>query len=418
MTLVEKVLSNKAGKGLVPGELALVDVDLAYVQDWTGPLAISQLKELGFKKLKNPERVAIFIDHSSPSSSKEIATSHKLLRDFAQMTGCRLYDVGSGVSHVVAAEELVKPWDVVLGADSHTCMGGAFGAFATGMGSTDVAVAMMLGKTWLKVPETIKLEASGDFQKGVYAKDLILYLIGKIGADGATYKSLEIEGSLIRKLPMYERLVITNMAIEAGAKCGIILADGETKNYLEERGRGADYKPIESDPDAQYETIVSIDVSSLEPVISFPHTVDNIRLISHPDCKDVRIDQVYLGTCTNGRVEDFRAVAQMLKGRKVAKGTRLVVTPGSKEVYAKCLKEGIFEVILEAGGVINSPGCGACPGSQTGILGDGENCISTMNRNFKGRMGNPNSFIYLASPATCAASAIEGRIADPRSYVR
>lgn len=418
MTLVEKVLSNKAGKGLVPGELALVDVDLAYVQDWTGPLAISQLKELGFKKLKNPERVAIFIDHSSPSSSKEIATSHKLLRDFAQMTGCRLYDVGSGVSHVVAAEELVKPWDVVLGADSHTCMGGAFGAFATGMGSTDVAVTMMLGKTWLKVPETIKLEASGDFQKGVYAKDLILYLIGKIGADGATYKSLEIEGSLMRKLPMYERLVITNMAIEAGAKCGIILADGETKNYLEERGRGADYKPIESDPDAQYETMVSIDVSSLEPVISFPHTVDNIRLISHPDCKDVRIDQVYLGTCTNGRVEDFRAVAQMLKGRKVAKGTRLVVTPGSKEVYAKCLKEGIFEVILEAGGVINSPGCGACPGSQTGILGDGENCISTMNRNFKGRMGNPNSFIYLASPATCAASAIEGRIADPRSYVR
>lgn len=416
-TMVEKIIGRHAGKEVVAGELAVVDVDLAYVQDWTGPLAISQIKEMGFKELKRPDRVAIFIDHSSPSSAKEIATSHIGLREFSRNTGCKLYDVGSGVCHVIVAEKLARPWDLIIGADSHTCMGGAFGALATGMGSTDVAVAMALGKTWLKVPEAIKVFVKGRLQKGVYAKDLMLYLIGKIGADGASYKSLEFTGETIDNLPMHERLVLANMAIEAGAKCGIFPSDLKTKAYLAENGRERDYREIAPDTDAVYEKVVEIDTSHLEPVIAFPHTVDNVRAISHPDCSDVKIDQVYVGTCTNGRFEDLKVVADILKGRHIKEGTRLVITPGSKDIYLKAMRAGLLDIFIEAGGVVNSPGCGACPGAQTGILGDGERCLSTMNRNFKGRMGNPNSFIYLASPATCAVSAITGKITDPRRYI-
>lgn len=416
-TMVEKIIGRHAGKEVVAGELAVVDVDLAYVQDWTGPLAISQIKEMGFKELKHPDKVAIFIDHSSPSSAKEIATSHIGLREFSKNTGCKLYDVGSGVCHVIVAEKLAKPWDLIIGADSHTCMGGAFGALATGMGSTDVAVAMALGKTWLKVPETIKVEVKGRFQKGVYAKDLMLYLIGKMGADGASYKSLEFTGDTIDDLPMHERLVLANMAIEAGAKCGIFPSDRNTKAYLAQYGREGDYKEIAPDTDAVYERKIEIDASGLEPIIAFPHSVDNVRAISHPDCSDIKVDQIYVGTCTNGRFEDLKVVADMLKGKHVKDGTRLVITPGSKDVYQKAMRAGLLDIFIEAGGVVNSPGCGACPGAQTGILGDGERCLSTMNRNFKGRMGNPASFIYLASPATCAASAITGKITDPRRFL-
>lgn len=415
--MVEKIIGRHAGKEVVAGELAVVDVDLAYVQDWTGPLAISQIKEMGFKELKHPDKVAIFIDHSSPSSAKEIATSHIGLREFSKNTGCKLYDVGSGVCHVIVAEKLAKPWDLIIGADSHTCMGGAFGALATGMGSTDVAVAMALGKTWLKVPETIKVEVKGRFQKGVYAKDLMLYLIGKMGADGASYKSLEFTGDTIDDLPMHERLVLANMAIEAGAKCGIFPSDRNTKAYLAQYGREGDYKEIAPDTDAVYERKIEIDASGLEPIIAFPHSVDNVRAISHPDCSDIKVDQIYVGTCTNGRFEDLKVVADMLKGKHVKDGTRLVITPGSKDVYQKAMRAGLLDIFIEAGGVVNSPGCGACPGAQTGILGDGERCLSTMNRNFKGRMGNPASFIYLASPATCAASAITGKITDPRRFL-
>lgn len=417
MTLAEKIISNKAGREVKADELIVVDVDLAYVQDWTGPLTVDQIRELGVTRLKHPDQAAIFIDHSSPSSAKEITTSHSKLREFAQYTGCMLFDVGNGVCHVIAAEKLVRPWDIVVGADSHTCTGGAFGAFATGLGSTDVAVAMALGKTWFKVPGSIKIEISGKLPAGVFAKDIMLHIIGHIGADGATYKAIEFLGETVAHLPMNERLVFSNMAIEAGAKCGLIPADEETRGYLKAHQREKDYRPIAPDLGAEYERTVAIDASSLDPMVAFPHTVDNTRAISHPDCQNISVHQVYIGTCTNGRIEDFQVAAQILKGKKVAKGTRLILTPGSKEVYRKCLQEGLFELFLDAGGVINSPGCGACPGAQTGLLGDGENCISTMNRNFQGRMGNPQSFIYLASPATCAASAIEGRIADPRRYL-
>ena len=417
-TLAEKILSRAAGKEVRAGELVVVPVDLAYAQDWTGPLAVRQIEELGWTELKEPDKVALFIDHSAPSSSREHATNHLLLRDFAQRTGCRLFDVGAGVCHALAAEQLVKPWDVVVGADSHTCTGGGLGAFATGMGSTDVAVAMGLGKTWLRVPEAIKVTVHGMLPHGVYAKDLILWLIGHISADGATYMSLEFRGLAIEAMPVAERLVISNMAVEAGAKCGIMPADEQTRAYLAEMEREECFQPLESDAEAEYSEVVAVDASSLLPQVSFPHAVDNVRPINHPDCADVALDQVYIGTCTNGRYEDFAVVAEILQGRKVYPRTRLVLTPGSRDTYLRCLREGLFEVLIEAGAAVNSPSCGACPGSQTGILGDGERCLASMNRNFKGRMGNPEAFVYLGSPATCAASAVEGRLTDPRGYLQ
>jgi len=416
-TLVEKIIGSHAGKEVVPGELAIVDVDLAYFQDWTGPLAIVQIKEMGIKKLKDPKKVAFFIDHSSPSSAKELATDHNRIRAFARETGARLSDVGEGVCHVITSEYFVKPGDIAVGADSHTCQGGAFGAFTSGMGSTDVAVAAALGKTWLRVPESIKMEVTGKFPKGVYAKDLILHLIGTIGADGATYQSLEFHGDTIDNMPFHERLVISNMAVEAGAKCGIFPSDRSTRKYMEEHGRAKDWKPLDADPDAQYVKTIKIDASKLKPMVSFPHTVDNTRPIDHSDCKDRPLNQIYIGTCTNGRFEDLKIVADIMKGKKTHPGTRLVVTPGSRTVFLKMLKSDVMETLVEAGAAINSPGCGPCPGSQTGLLGDDEHCLSTANRNFKGRMGNPTAFVYLASPATCAASALAGKIADPREVI-
>ena len=416
-TLVEKIIGSHAGKEVVPGELVIVDVDLAYFQDWTGPLSIVQIKEMGIKNLKDPNKAIFFIDHSSPSSAKELATDHNRIRAFARETGAKLYDIGEGVCHVITSERHIRPGDIAVGSDSHTCQGGAFGAFTSGMGSTDVAVAAALGKTWLRVPESIKVEVTGKFPKGVHAKDLILYLIGSIGADGATYQSLEFHGDTIDNLPFHERLVISNMAVEAGAKCGIFPSDEHTRQYMEENGRSQDWKPFDADPDAEYVRTVKIDASKLTPMVSFPHTVDNTRTIDHADCKDRPINQVYTGTCTNGRFEDFQVIADILRGKKVHPSTRLVVTPGSKTVYLKMIESDVMKTLVEAGAAVNSPGCGACPGSHTGLLGDDEHCISTANRNFKGRMGNPTSFVYLASPATCAATALTGKITDPREVI-
>lgn len=416
-TIAEKIISEHSGREVKAGELAVAEVDLAYAQDWTGPLTISQIKEMGFTKLKDPNKVAFFIDHSSPSSVKETATDHIKIRNFSKETGAKLYDVGEGVCHQIVAESLASPGMLILGADSHTCMGGAFSAFATGMGSTDVAVAMALGKTWLRVPETIKVIVRGKLLEGVYGKDIILHLIGLITAEGATYKSLEFHGDAIETLPFTERLAICNMAIEAGAKCGLIPSDDKTKVYMNEHKRGHQFRVINADKDALYEKIIEIDGNQLEPTISMPHTVDNTRPVSHPDCQGIKLDQVYIGSCTNGRIEDYRIAAKILQGKKAHPETRLVITPASKEVYLNLLGEGLIEILLEAGAVINSPGCGACPGAQTGILGDGERCLASINRNFKGRMGNPKAEVYLASPATCVASAIEGKIADPRKYL-
>ena len=414
-TLAEKILSEHADKEVHPGELAIVSVDVCLTQDGTGPLAVRQLEKLDMIKAAHPDKTVMFIDHSAPSARKELSNDHMLLRDFAKKTGAHLSEIGDGVCHQVISERWVKPGDVLIGSDSHTCMGGAMAAFSTGMGSTDVAVGIALGKTWMKVPETIRIHVTGEFPKGVYAKDLMLHIIGQITADGATYKALEFGGPAIEAMPHYERMVLSNMAVEAGAKTGLIASDNETKRYLESQGRGSDYREIAPDPDAEYEQIVEIDVSTLVPMIAFPHRVDNTKTID--EAKGLKIDQVFIGTCTNGRLEDLRVAAGILKGKQRHPETRLIVVPASRKIYGQAIGEGLLTIFNDAGASINSPGCGPCVGVHQGILGDGEKCLSTMNRNFKGRMGNPEGFIYLASPATCAASAVAGVIADPREVL-
>jgi len=414
-TLAEKILSAHADKEVHAGELTVVSVDVCLTQDGTGPLAVRQLEKLGMVRAAKPDKTVVFIDHSAPSSRKELSNDHMLLRDFARKTGAQLSDIGDGICHQVISERWLKPGDVLIGADSHTCTGGAMAAFSTGMGSTDVAVGIALGKTWMKVPETIRINVSGTFPKGVYAKDFMLYLIGKIGADGATYKALEFGGPAVDAMPHHERMVLANMAVEAGAKTGLFASDRETKRFLEAQGRGDDYREIRPDTDAVYERVINIDASTLVPMVAFPHTVDNTKTID--EAKGLKIDQVFIGTCTNGRLEDLRIAARILKGEKRHPDTRLIIVPASRAIYGQAIKEGLITIFNDAGASVNSPGCGPCVGIHMGILGDGEKCLSTMNRNFKGRMGNPEAFIYLASPATCAASAIAGEIADPREVL-
>jgi len=416
-TLAEKLISAHAGREVTSGEFSVVDVDFSYVQDWTGPLTIDVAREIGGGKLHDPSSFAVFIDHSSPSSFKDISTGHIKLRGFVEETGCLLFDIGQGVSHIVMTEKMTKPNMLLVGADSHTCNGGAMGAFATGMGSTDIAAAMVTGKTWMMCPQTTLVVVEGELPTGLYSKDIILKLIGDIGADGATYQSLEFTGSTIAGLKIPARSTIASMAVEAGGKCGLFETDDNTREWLSLNGRPDDFSELKREEGAGYIRTVEIDATKLEPQVALPHTVDNVRPITHKDCKDIVVHQAYLGSSTNGNYDDFKAAADVLKGHTVAPGTRLVVTPGTKTVYRKMFETGVADVFLDAGGVINSPGCGACPGSHTGILGDGENCIASMNRNFKGRMGNPEAFVFLSSPATVAASAIEGKIADPRRYL-
>lgn len=414
-TLAEKILSDRSGTEVSAGDITIVPLDLVFVQDSTGPLSVRQFNELGLEKVNNPQRSILFIDHSAPSSVKELSNDHQFLRSFAKEKGVVLSDIGEGICHQIVAESFVAPGDVIVGADSHTVTAGALGAFATGMGSTDVAVALALGKTWLRVPETIKVVVSGRFAKGVYAKDLILHLIGQIGADGATYKALEFSGDTVDKMAMPERLTIANMVVEAGAKVGLFPADSVTQNYLASQGKGKQYTALQPDADASYGSIIEIDVARLEPTIAKPHTVDNTALVK--DLKGTRIAQVFIGTCTNGRLDDLGIAASILKGRKRHPDTRLIIAPASKQVLLAALAEGYITTLVESGAAIVPPGCAACLGVHQGVLGDGEACLSTANRNFKGRMGNPDSFIYLASPATAAATAIYSEITDPREVL-
>ena len=414
-TISEKIISEHVGRDVKPGEFVVAKVDVVMAQDGTGPLSIQELKKMNMERVFDAQNSILFIDHASPSSRKELSNSQKLLREFSKKTGAFLSDVGEGVCHQRLVEDWVNPGNLVVGADSHTCTSGALGAFATGMGSTDIALAFALGKVWLKVPETHRFIVKGQLPAGVYSKDIILHIIGKIGADGATYKAMEFEGDTIENLSMASRFAITNMAIEAGGKTGLIFTDETTKKYLEMRGRGDKFREIKSDSDANFEKVLEIEVSKFEPLVAFPHTVDNVRGIS--DIEDVKIDEVFIGTCTNGRLEDLRIAASILKGKVRHPDTRLIIVPSSREVFLGALREGLIEIFLEAGAAVESPGCGPCVGIHKGVLADGERVLSTQNRNFVGRMGNPESFIYLGSPATAAATAIEGKVADPRRYL-
>jgi len=414
-TLSEKILSAKSGTDAKAGGIVISPVDLVFVQDTTGPLTVRQFKAGKKQTLADPARSAVFIDHAAPSPNRALSNDHLFLRQFAADTGCQLFDAGNGVCHQLVAENLANPGDVIVGADSHTVTAGGLCAFATGMGSSDIAVAWSLGKTWLRVPETFKINVTGKFQTGVGAKDLILYLIGRIGADGATYKALEFCGNTIDKMPMNQRLTIANMAVEAGAKVGLFPSDKITQEYLKAHGRADKYIPLQADADAVYEQTIEIKASRLVPFVSQPHTVDNIATAM--DLRDIKINQAFIGTCTNGRLEDIAEAAAILKGKKVAEGVRLLVCPASRSIMMEANKAGYTNTIIESGGLILPPGCAACLGLHQGILGDGEVCISTANRNFKGRMGNPDGFIYLASTATAAASALTGRISDPREVL-
>lgn len=414
-TLTEKILSEHAGRDVATGEIIVVNADVAAVQDGTGPLAVAQLEELGMVTAANPDSTVLFIDHAAPSPRKELSNAHAILRDFARKTGSRLSDVAEGVCHQRLVETYSSPADIVVGADSHTCTSGALGAFATGMGSTDVAIAIASGKVWLRAPESWLVRLTGEFAAGVYPKDFILSLIGEIGADGATYKALEFGGPAIEAMSMAGRFTLCNMAVEAGAKTGMVASDETTRAYLEAEGRADKWRGLAADEDAAYERTLELDGGAIEPTVAAPHTVDNTKPAA--ELAGVKVDQVFVGTCTNGRLEDLKVAAGILSGRKVAAGVRLLVSPASRGVYLAALREGILETFAEAGATVLNPSCAGCVGVHMGILGDGEVCLSTANRNFKGRMGNPEGFIYLASPATAAATAVTGSITDPRELL-
>ncbi|MEW6526119.1 MAG: 3-isopropylmalate dehydratase large subunit [Spirochaetota bacterium] len=413
MTITEKILAAHAGKERVePGELIEAKVDLVLGNDITAPIAIKEFEDLGVSKVFDNEKIALIPDHFTPNKDIKSAQQVKILREFARKyTIVHFYDVGRvGVEHALLPElGLVRPGMCIIGADSHTCTYGAFGAFSTGVGSTDMAAAMATGKTWFKVPESIKFVVYGKLQPYVSAKDIILHIIGSIGVDGALYQSMEFTGETIAELSMEGRMTMANMAIEAGAKNGIFAPDGKTVEYIKSR-TGLPYTLYYSDDDARYAAVKEYDASKIEPTVAFPHLPENAKPAREAG---IPIDQVVIGSCTNGRIEDLRVAAKILKGRKVHKDVRLLIIPATQEVYRKALEEGLIDIFIEAEAAVSAPTCGPCLGGHMGILAEGERCVATTNRNFVGRMGHPKSEVYLASPAVAAASAILGRIAHP-----
>ena len=414
MTITEKILARHAGVDQVlPGDLIDVNVDMALANDITAPLAIKVFKEIGTHSVFDPEKIALIPDHFVPNKDIESAEQAKVMREFATKHQIKhYYEIGqSGIEHVILPEKgLVIPGDLVIGADSHTCTYGALGAFSTGVGSTDLGVIMATGKTWLKVPPTIKLNYEGNLLPWVEGKDLILYTLHELGINGANYHALEFSGTVIKGLSMAQRFTMTNMAVEAGAKNGIIEPDEITLAYVAERSSRSPFV-CTSDPDADYEKVIKIEVDKIEPQIAFPHSPDNVRPLSQVG--NITLDQVFIGSCTNGRLEDLRKAAMILKGRTVANGTRLIVIPGSQLIYGEAIKEEMIQTLIDAGAVIGPPSCGPCLGGHLGVLAESERALSTSNRNFIGRMGHPKSEVYLASPVVAAASAILGRIGSP-----
>jgi 3-isopropylmalate/(R)-2-methylmalate dehydratase large subunit len=415
-TIIEKILSRKSGRQAYAGDIVIAEVDFIMGQDGTSPLAINAFREMAGRALYDPSRVALVIDHSAPSPNEGVSNLHKLMRDFARETGCRLYDIGDGVCHQVMLESgVVGPGSLVVGADSHTCTYGALNAFATGVGSTDLAAAMISGRMWFKVPPTLRFECHGVLPPGVYSKDLILYLIGQVTADGATYMSVEFGGEAVRNLSMEARFTIANMAVEMGAKAGLMEADEKTATWVQRYGRRT-FTPVAPDPDAVYAKVLEYDVTTLEPQVARPHRVDNV--VPLREVAGLTVDEAVLGTCTNGRLEDLQVAASILRGRRVSPSVRFIVAPASRQVYLDALRDGTLETLVRAGAAVVTPGCGPCVGTHNGVPADGDRVISTANRNFKGRMGNRNAEIYLASPAAVAAAAITGKITDPREFVK
>lgn len=412
-TIAEKILAAHSGKDKVsPGEFLSIRVDLVMANDITAPIAITEFERIGVTKVFDPERVVLVADHFVPNKDIPSAEQAKLMREFAREQGLVYFEVGSGgIEHVLLPEKgLVLPGDVIVGADSHTCTYGALGAFATGMGSTDIACAMATGEVWMKVPPTIKLVYHGRARQWVSGKDLILYTIGDIGVDGARYAAMEFCGEAIDSLSMDSRFTMANMAIEAGAKVGIFRVDNKTRAYINDRASRS-YKLYEPDKDAHYERVIEYDVSQIEPQVAFPHLPSNTKPLS--EVGEVRINQAVIGSCTNGRIEDLQIAADVLKWRKIHPEVRLIVIPGTQEVYLEAMRRGLIEIFIRAGAAVSTPTCGPCLGGYMGVLAAGEKCISTTNRNFLGRMGSPDSEVYLSNPAVAAASAILGRIGGP-----
>ncbi|MBU4376829.1 MAG: 3-isopropylmalate dehydratase large subunit [Candidatus Omnitrophica bacterium] len=416
-TIAEKILSSHSGRDLKAGDIAICKVDFCFGQDGTSSLIIDSFNKSGKTKVFNPLKFCMVIDHSAPSPNLGVSEIHNKMREFAKKMKVGLYDVGSGVCHVIIPDEgHVKPGDLVLGADSHTCTYGALNVLSTGVGSTDLAITLMSGHNWFKVPESIKMEITGALKKGVYSKDLILHIIGDVGANGCTYNSVEFYGETIKGLSVDARLTISNMAVEMGAKFGVMEADAKVIDYLKRCVKlKSKIMPVSADKDAHYSGIKEYDASKLEPMVAKPHTVDNVVPVGRVN--NVKIDEAYIGTCTNGRLEDLKIAAGILKKQRIHKKLKCIIAPASLGIFEGAVKTGYIRTFIEAGCIVVAPGCGPCVGTHEGILADNEAAISSANRNFKGRMGNPNSFIYLASPATVAASAIEGKIADPRNYL-
>jgi 3-isopropylmalate/(R)-2-methylmalate dehydratase large subunit len=418
VNLVEKILAAHSGRDEVsPGEFINVRVDMIVSNDITAPIAIREFRRLGVARVFDPSKIVMVPDHFVPNKDILSAEQAKLMREFCREQGIHYFEVGEmGIEHVLVPEQgLVLPGDVVIGADSHTCTYGAVGAFATGMGSTDIAAAMATGDIWMKVPPTIKFVYNGTLGKWVGGKDLILYTIGDIGVDGALYAAMKFTGPAIEELSMDGRFTMANMAIEAGAKAGIFRVDNRTQLYIKSRARRS-YLVYEPDADAEYARVIEYDVSAIEPQVSMPHSPANARPVSQVG--DVEIDQAVIGSCTNGRIDDLRLAAQVLRKYKVNPRVRCIIIPGSQQVYLDALTEGLIEIFIKAGAAVSTPTCGPCLGGHMGVLAGGERCVSTTNRNFVGRMGSPGSEVYLANPAVAAASAAAGRIVGPDDIMK
>jgi 3-isopropylmalate/(R)-2-methylmalate dehydratase large subunit len=414
MTMAEKILAKASGNNKSEaGEIIMANIDVAMTHDLTGPLSVESFEKIGVEKVWDPEKIVIVFDHQVPADSIDAANNHMIMRNFVKEQSINnFYDVREGVCHQVLPEKgHVVPGEVVVGTDSHTCTHGALGAFATGIGSTDMAMVFATGKLWFKVPETIKFDITGNLQENVFAKDVVLDIIGKIGADGATYKACEFGGETTSEMSISDRMVLCNMAIEMGGKTGLVEPDQKTFDYL--RGRSnKQYEVMKTDKDAPSLETMHINVNELEPQIACPHNVDNVKPVS--EVEGTHIDQVFLGSCTNGRLSDLRTAAKIIKGKDVSKSVRMLVIPASREVYTKAMDEGLLRTFVDSGALVCNPCCGPCLGGHIGLVGPGEVSLSTSNRNFKGRQGSPDAEVYLSSAAVAAASAITGKITDPR----